>query len=84
MHAPAAVDAWPVPAASSAGSFLRESVRSSVPPIQSLLGLLNIFGPYEQVGSANRWIHSPGVVGPDHGLNLGIIQNALRNLRIDG
>jgi hypothetical protein len=44
--------------------------------------LLNIFGPDEQIRPGNRWIHSPRVVGPDHGLNSGFVQNALRDLGI--
>ena len=44
--------------------------------------LLDIFGPDEQIGACKRWIHSPCVVGPDHGLNPRFVQDALRNLGI--
>jgi len=55
------------------------SVRPAVPSVKRFGCLLNIFGLDEQVSSGNRWIHSSCVVGPNHGLNPGFVQNALRN-----
>jgi hypothetical protein len=62
--------------------WLTGSVRPTVPSVKRFGCLLNIFGPDEQVSSSNRWIHSPCVVRPNHGLNPGFVQNALRDLGI--
>jgi len=53
-----------------------------VPSVKRFGCLLKIFTPDEQISSGNRWIHSPCIVGSDHGLNSGFVQNALRDLGI--
>jgi hypothetical protein len=53
-----------------------------VPPVQRFVRLLNVFGSDQQLGSANGWIHSTGIVGPDHRFNPSLIQNTLRYLGI--
>jgi hypothetical protein len=58
------------------------SVRRMVPTVQRVVRLLNVFGSDQQLGSADGWIHSTGIVGPDHRLNPGCIQNTFRYLGI--
>jgi hypothetical protein len=54
----------------------------SVPPMKDLAGLLDIFRSDQQFGSPDRRVHSAGVVGPNHRIDSGIIQNSFRDLRI--
>ena len=51
-------------------------------PVQRFVRLLNVFVSDQQFGPADSWIHSTSIVGPDHGLNPSLVQNALRDLGI--
>jgi hypothetical protein len=53
-----------------------------MPSVQRCIRFLNIFGSDQQLGLAHGWIHSTSIVGPDHGLDADLIQNALRDLCI--
>jgi hypothetical protein len=53
-----------------------------MPPVQRIVRLLKVFGSDQQFRPADRWIHSASIVGPDHGLDPNLIQNAFRDLGI--
>jgi hypothetical protein len=51
-------------------------------PVQCNRGLFSVFASDQQFGATNSWIHPTGIIGPDHGLNAHLIQNAFRDLGI--
>jgi len=53
-----------------------------LPSVQRLARLVNIVGSHDQFGPTDRWIHTPGIVGSDHGLNPDLIQDAFGDLGI--
>jgi hypothetical protein len=53
-----------------------------MPSVQRVIRLVKVFGSDQQVGSANRRIHSTGIVGSDHGFNSNLVQNAFGDLSV--
>lgn len=53
-----------------------------MPPAQRFLRLLNVFESDQQLGPADGGIHATSVVGPDHGRDAGLVQDAFRNLGV--
>jgi hypothetical protein len=52
--------------------------------VQGFICFLNVFAPDLQFGTADSWIHSTGIIGPEHGLNSHLIQDSFRDLGIRG
>jgi hypothetical protein len=45
-------------------------------------GFLEILRPDKDVSAGNRGIHAPRIVGPDHGFDPGLVENAFGDLSI--
>jgi hypothetical protein len=50
--------------------------------VKRLDSLLEIFGPDEQIGASERWIHAAGIVRPDDRFDADLIEDALRDVGI--
>jgi hypothetical protein len=53
-----------------------------MPSVQRIVRPFYVLGSNQQFGPADGWIHAAGIVGPDHGLNPNLIQNAFRDLSV--
>jgi hypothetical protein len=51
-------------------------------PTKRIAGFVDIFGSHQQLGAADRGVHSARIIGPDHRLDPDFVEDALGYLSV--